>query len=157
MADAALWATAGETAVGWKQGTFMAAYRENLSEGAIASVEAHPVGIAIGQLLEKQNEWSGEPTRLLEALNVLASEEQRHAKSWPQNVRSLGHCLRRLAPALRRAGIRFERDKGTRRIIHLSKAAEKTSGTSETPGNLITKDDLGVSGDLLSSSHDVFL
>src|SRR4029450_5146659 len=65
MADAALWATAGETAFGWKRGTFIAAYRQNLNEGAIASVEAHPIGVAIRQLLEKQNYWSGEHAPLI--------------------------------------------------------------------------------------------
>jgi hypothetical protein len=140
MADAALWATAGETAFGWERGTFIAAYRQNLNEGAIASVEAHPIGVAIRQLLEKQNDWSGEPAQLLQALNGLVSDEQRHAKAWPENARSLGHCLRRLATALRRVGIEVERDKGTRRIIHLSKTREKTSETSASSANCAEKD-----------------
>ena len=133
MADAALWATAGETAFGWKRGTFIAAYRKNLDEGAIASVEAHPVGLAILKLLEKQDEWSGEPAQLLDALNSLVSDEQRHAKAWPQNARSLGHCLRRLAQAMRRVGIALERDRDKRRKIHLCKLREKTSTSSTNP------------------------
>jgi BT4734-like, N-terminal domain len=154
MADAALWATAGEIAFGWERGTFIAAYRQNLNEGAIASVEAHPIGVAIRQLLEKQNDWSGEPAQLLQALNGLVSDEQRHARAWPENARSLGHCLRRLATALRRVGIEVERDKGTRRIIHLYKAREKTSETSEMLGNGITKDDQDVSDDPSPQLHD---
>jgi hypothetical protein len=130
MADAALWATAGETAFGWKRGAFIAAYKQNLNEGAIASVEAHPVGVAIRQLIEKQNEWSGEPAQLLETLNTIVTEETRRAKLWPENARSLGHALRRLAAAFRRIGVSVERDKGTRRMIHLCKAREKTSETS---------------------------
>src|SRR4029450_13389292 len=123
------------------------AYKRNLDEGAVASVESHPVGAAIHQLLEHRNDWSGEPAQLLETLNVLVSEEQRHARSWPKNARSLGHCLRRLAPAMRRAGIAFERDKGTRRTIHICKACEKTSESSEMPSNGITKDDQDVLDD----------
>src|SRR4029077_18105456 len=149
MADAALWATAGETAFGWKGGTFIAAYRQNLNEGAIASVDAHPIGVTIRQLLEKQNKWSGEPAQLLKTLNDFVSDEQRHAKTWPQNVRSLGHHLRRLAPALRRAGIGYERDKGTRRTIHLCSAREKTSETSGSSANRTEKDVRDVSDDLL--------
>jgi 5S rRNA maturation endonuclease (ribonuclease M5) len=148
MADAALWATAGETAFGWQRGTFIAAYRQNLNEGAIASVEAHPIGVAIRQLLEKQNDWSGEPAQLLQALNGLVLDEPRHAKAWPENARSLGHCLRRLAAALRRVGIAVERDKGTRRIIHLCKAREKTSETSASSANCAEKDVQDVSDDL---------
>jgi hypothetical protein len=154
MADAALWATAGETAFGWERGTFIAAYRQNLNEGSIASVEAHPVGVAIRQLLEKQNDWSGEPAQLLQALNGLVSDEQRHAKAWPENARSLGHCLRRLATALRRVGIEVERDKGTRRIIHLSKAREKTSETSASSANCAKKDVQDVSDDPSPLLHD---
>jgi hypothetical protein len=157
MADAALWATAGETAFGWKRGTFMKAYKQNLCEGAIASVEAHPVGVAICQLLEQQNEWSGEPAQLLQALNGLVSDEQRRAKIWPRNARSLGHCLRRLAPALRRMGIQLERDKGKRRVIRLCKAAGKTPKTPTTSFSddktLGSTDDGDVSDVLSPSLH----
>jgi hypothetical protein len=136
MADAALWATAGETAIGWKQGTFMAAYRRNLDESAIAAVEGNPVGVALRDLLAKQHEWSGEPAELLEELNAVVPPERRPKSGWPQNVRSLGHCLRRLAPALRRAGLAFERGKSDRRTIHLCKlcrVGKRKSKTSETP------------------------
>jgi hypothetical protein len=136
MADAALWATAAETAFGWKRGTFMAAYRRNLDESAVAAVEANPVGVALRALLEKRDEWSGEPAGLLEQLNDLVPVERRPKLGWPQNVRSLGHCLRRLAPALRRAGIGYDRPReAKRRLIHLSKVyreRERTSQTSQT-------------------------
>jgi len=160
MADAALWATAGETAFGWKRGTFIAAYNRNLNESALASVEAHGVGVAIRQLLKKENKWRGEPADLLGVLNGLVSDEQRRAKGWPANARSLGHCLRRLAPALRRAGISFERGKGKRRIIHLCKAREKTSETSETSESRTEKDDQDVSDDpddLSPSAHNLIV
>jgi BT4734-like, N-terminal domain len=154
MADAVEWATAGETAFGFKRGTFMVAYKRNLDEGAVASVESHPVGVAIHQLLEQRNDWLGEPAQLLETLTPLVSEEQRHARSWPKNARSLGHCLRRLAPAMRRAGIAFERDKGTRRTIHICKGCEQTSESSEMSGYGITKDDQDVSDDPSPLLHD---
>ena len=142
MADAALWATAGETAFGFKRGTFMAAYRQNLDESAIASVEAHPVGVAIRQLLE--------------ALDGIVTNETRQAKVWPKNVRSLGHCLRRLAPALRRAGIAVERSKGKRREIRLCKRREKTSATSQTPPEPAeSRDDGDVFDDLSGDLHGV--
>jgi hypothetical protein len=70
------------------------------------------------------------------------------AKSWPKNVLSFGHCLRRLAPALRRARIAYERDKGTRRIIHLCKARDKTSESSEPSEKRAGKDVQDVSDNL---------
>jgi hypothetical protein len=130
MADPALWATAGEPALGFTPGAFMVAYSQNLCEGAIASVEAHPIGVAIRQLLGREAEFSGEPAQLLEALNECASDELRRARSWPQNPRSLSVYLRRLAPALRRAGIQIEVTKGKRRHIRLCKAATFASPAS---------------------------
>ena len=123
MADAAIWAMAAEPVFGWERGEFMAAYQKNLDEGAIASVEAHPVGVAILRLLVDRDEWSGEPMQLLKLLNATVSDEQRHAKDWPQNARSLSVCLRRLAPALRRAGIEVAYPpRKKRRMVTLCKA-----------------------------------
>lgn len=104
------------------------------------AVEAHPVGVAIRQLVENADEWSGEPAQLLQALNGLVTDEQRHAKAWPKNVLSLGHILRRLAPALRRTGIAYERDRSTRRTIQLSIVGKKPSESSEPSENRAEKD-----------------
>jgi hypothetical protein len=132
MADPALWATAGEPAFGWNRGTFMAAYSQNLQEGAVASVEALPVGVAIRQLLDGENgEWSGEPAQLLDTLNKSASEEQKRARNWPKNARALSVSLRRLAPALRRTGVKMDAGpKGKRREIRLCNAGNFASPAS---------------------------
>ena len=130
MADAALWATAGETAFGWKYGTFMAAYWNNLKEGAIASVDAHPVGVAVRQLLDGAPEWTGEPAQVLKVLNDSASEEQRRAQTWPKIPRSLSACIRRLAQALRRGGIDVDFPKGKRRTIRLCRRGNFASFAS---------------------------
>ena len=121
MADAALWATAGEGEFGWPRGTFIAAYWQNLNEGAIASLDAHPVGVALRQVLDGASEWKGEPAQLLKDLNDQASDELRHAQNWPKTPRALSVCLRRLAQAFRRAGIEADFQKGKRRTIRLCK------------------------------------
>jgi hypothetical protein len=131
MADAEFWATAGETAFGWKRGAFVAVYWQNLNEGAIASIDAHPVGVTIRQLLEREDEWSGEPAELLAALNDLASDEVRRAKNWPQTPRVLSACLRRLAQALRRVAIEADFGKKSgRRHIRLCKRGDPASFSS---------------------------
>lgn len=94
MADAVEWAMAGEVAFGYKRGTFFDAYKRNLDDGALASVEAHPVGVAIHRLLENEIEWSGEPAQLLVALNEIVGEETRRSKTWPINPRSLSQAAR---------------------------------------------------------------
>ena len=64
----------------------------------------------------------------------MSEEERRRVRNWPSNPRALGHSLRRLAPALRRAGIGYQRPprEADRRIIQLCKGADKTSQTSSS-------------------------
>lgn len=154
MADAALWAAAGETAFGWQRGTFILAYRQNLNEGAIASLDAHPVGVAVRQLLEKNHEWIGEPAQLLSTLNELASEELRHAQNWPKTPRALSTCLRRLAQAFRRAGIDADFTKRKRRTIRLCRRGDFASPASPASSDN-PKADVGDAKDAnLQPSHD---
>jgi hypothetical protein len=118
MADGALWASAGETALGFEQGAFMTAYQQNLDEGAAAAVEGSAIGAVIRELLLNNSSWCGEMADLLAILNNQATEDQRRSYGWPKNPSALGQSLRRLAPALRRAGIScgFERPSNSRTV-----------------------------------------
>lgn len=138
MADAALWATAGESAFGWKQGTFISAYWQNLNDGASASLDAHPIGVAVRQLLDRVPEWNGEPSQLLKLLNESAPDALRQSQNWPKTPRGLSVCLRRLAQAFRRAGIDADFGKAKRRHIRLCKrlnSASFASSASSTDEN----------------------
>jgi len=138
MADAALWATAGETVFGFGRRAFITKYWENIAEGAIAAVDASPVGIAIRQLIEEETQWTGEPAELLKRLNELASDEVRRANTWPKSPRVLSGRLNRLAQALRRAGIGYEhsRSRGRRqvRLCKVGNFASFASPASPTEG-----------------------
>jgi hypothetical protein len=118
MADGALWASAGETALGFEQGAFMTAYQQNLDEGAAAAVEASAIGAVIRELLLDYGSWCGEMADLLAILNNRAADDQKRSYGWPKNPSALGQSLRRLAPALRRAGINcgFERASNSRTV-----------------------------------------
>jgi hypothetical protein len=83
MADAAVWVTAGETAFGWKRGTFLAAYKRNIEEGIRIAIAGEPLGDAItvfmsspqtdatGQVVSpRRDAWKGSATDLLAALRV---------------------------------------------------------------------------------------
>lgn len=91
---------------------------KNLHDGAIASVEAQQVGVAIRRLLDRTPDWSGEPAQLLKTLSELVADERKKDRNWPQDPRALSCRLRRLAQALRRSGIQvdFRKDKGRRTI-----------------------------------------
>jgi hypothetical protein len=120
MADAAEWATAGEMAFGFKRGTFLKAYQCNLDQSADAAVDANPVGAAIRTLIKEWTDWKGDPSELLQVLNQTVPENVQKRDDWPNNTQKLGHILRRIAPALRRAGIGLERPReAKRRLIHL--------------------------------------
>jgi hypothetical protein len=127
MADAAEWAIAGETAFGFKRGTFLRTYQKNLDESAEVAVEASLVGEVIRDLLEKWKKWEGTPRELLDVLNGIASEKVQEQKDWPGTPQRLGLILRRIAPALRRAGIGYEHQKGGARTIWLTRAPGKSA------------------------------
>ena len=154
MADAAKWATAGETAFGWPRGTFIAAYSQNLSEGAIASLDTHPVGVALRHWLDGQPEWKGEPAQLLTALTSSASSELRGSEKWPKDPRALSACLRRLAQPLRRAGIQLEFGRGKRRTIRLCNGADFASPASPTSPTEQKKPSADAKDAKLQTLHD---
>ena len=122
----------------------MSAYQENLDESAITSVESSLVGLMIVRLFKQQEEngeeeagwWQGEMSQLHETLSGLLADKEVKDKRWPASPRALGHALRRLAPALRRAGFGFEQSRSAlRRIIVLTQSArvgKRTSQTSQT-------------------------
>jgi len=135
MADGVEFATAAETALGFERWAFYDAYQKNLDESALTSVEVSPVGRALVKLLAKsKNEaWEGEPTTLLDALTLHATEKDVELKEWPESVLALGHVLRRLAPALRRADINIERTKEKgRRIIKITKKCKVSEEPSRS-------------------------
>jgi hypothetical protein len=120
MADAAVWVSAGEEALGWKRGTFLAAYRRNTQLGARTAVESDLVGAAIvafmstadvpegGQPVptaDRREIWKGTATNLLALLRITAGEGATRSQGWPKTPERLGQMLRPLIPALGKIGI----------------------------------------------------
>ncbi len=119
--DAAQWITAGETAFGWTAGTFLAAYRRNISGANSTAIEASPVGDSIMALMTQHVTWEGSYTELLEILGRLAGEKMTSAKTWPKAARGLSGAIERVRPNLRRAGIEITeigRDSASRRHMY---------------------------------------
>ncbi len=91
----------------------------------------------------------------MSALKVLASEELHHAKNWPQTPRVLSACLRRLAQALRRAGIEADFGKKSgRRQIRLCKRGNPASFASTASENSSGEDVRDVQDANLQPLHD---
>ena len=110
MADFETWIAAAEPALGWENGTFLAAYLRNRKGQMEAAIEADPIGDAVCELVEKED-WSGSPTELLARLEAqpCVSEAVRKGRAWPATNKLRGR-LRRLASPLRERGITLDLD-----------------------------------------------
>jgi hypothetical protein len=104
MADATLWITAAEPALGFARGTFLELYSANRREAVEVGLEGDPVANAIRGLLGRGS-WKGIATDLLDELRAFAPDGALKGREWPASARSLADRLRRLAPALRAVGI----------------------------------------------------
>jgi hypothetical protein len=147
MADFAMWVTAAEPALPWKQGTFMTAYVGNRGAANELALEASILGCPIVSLMAVCDLWEGTSRELLDALETKHTSEMiKKHKEWPGGPRKLSGELRRLAPNLRRSGlaVSFDREAGgqRRRLIRLERTrispslpSQSTHGTdATTPG-----------------------
>ncbi len=143
MADFAHLAAACETAV-WPQGTFMEAYEANRSEANEDIVAASVLATAVNDFMKERDEpWEGTATDLLACIRGLVADEYvlHDKKLWPSTSRVLSERLRRVASALRKAGIGIEhmRGKDSVRHIRLTRAPvagkPATCATSPTAGD----------------------
>jgi hypothetical protein len=127
MADFAVFVTAAESALGWRQGDFMAAYTSNQREAVAMAIDADVVAKTVIRFMRDREAWSGEPAELHQALEELASERDRSQRGWPKAPNALSNRLRRLAPVLRESGIDVVRghdgrDDGKRRVVSLRRS-----------------------------------
>jgi hypothetical protein len=113
MADFAVWVTACEGAL-WKKGTFMAAYTGNIQEAVETVLENDQVAAVLRTYMDKTPQFAGTASKLLEALNGIATEAQQKTKGWPKRPADLGKILRRIAQPLRKIGIDVAIDRDNR-------------------------------------------
>jgi hypothetical protein len=115
MADFAIWASAGETAMGFAPGEFMAAYAGNRDAGNELAIESSMVGKVIVEMMGTTSTWTGTASELLAELDDLSPDKIRRLKAWPQTPRTLAGQVKRLAPNLRAAGIDVDLGRTSRR------------------------------------------
>jgi hypothetical protein len=126
MADFALWVKACEDAV-WASGMFMAAYETNREDAVDIVLDSDVVAAALRRHLESRSTFDGTATELFDKLTT---DQNRRSKFWPNGGLALSGRLKRLAPALRKAGIAIDignhREPGTgRRLIHITKTKDR--------------------------------
>ena len=128
MADFAIWVQAAEPALGWTEGTFLAAYRENRMQGHRLALETDGVAElllgfarALPVDLNGERNWEGTATKLRESLEKQLDlpESRMPPKEFPRTPRQLSETLRRIVPDLRSVQVEvdFKKVKGKRLII----------------------------------------
>ena len=116
MYDFAQWACAAAPACNWTLTTaqgeltgaeaFIAAYLGNRSVANDTTLEASAVAQAVLLLADKSPIWSGSATELMTVLRTVAGSG--HGDKLPKAANTLSGELRRLAPNLRKVGLRLE-------------------------------------------------
>ena len=137
MADFAIWATAAEAGLGVPTGAVMAAYQSNRAAANEIALEASPIAALVVALVREQGVWSGRATELLEVIEGRADDWARRGKGWPRTARAMAGALRRVAPNMRKAGIRIEFSRAAghdrQRVITMSMAPPPALEASADP------------------------
>jgi hypothetical protein len=105
MADFARVACAAAPAFGWKAEAVTGAMEENRAGAVAGVIEADAVASAMQAIAGKQQVWTGTSTDLLAEINRETTLDRQRERDWPKDATRLSGRLRRVAPALRRAGV----------------------------------------------------
>ncbi len=105
MADFARLACAAAPAFGWTEADMLAALERNREASVATVIEADALAEAVRALANDRDTWEGSPTKLLEEVNLKVSLDISRERGWPKDAARLSARLKRVAPALRRAGV----------------------------------------------------
>lgn len=123
MADAALWVTAAEPALGWAPGTALRALEANQREARARALDHDAVARAAILTAREAGaaglEIGGTPQHLLDLFTLKVGPEVARTWDWPKTPRGLSGRLRRAAPGLRGVGVLVEFGRGDARRITL--------------------------------------
>lgn len=148
MADFAVGATAMEECFGWEPGSFVEVYADNRQQASETLLANEPIADAIEKFLrDGQSVCSGTATELLQMLGYYVNDAVKRSKAWPGGPQVLSRRLKRIAPALRSAGIEYtEHEQGHRKrkvkvLRKLVRDDEQAQDTSEETSEDAVSDD----------------
>jgi hypothetical protein len=149
MADFAVRATAMEDAFGWESGSFVEVYAANRQQASETLLANEPIADAIEKLLKdgRENVWIGTATELLQMLGCYVNDSTKRSKAWPGGPQVLSRRLKRIAPALRSAGIEYtEHEQGHRKRKVLRKLVRGNEEAQDS-GEEVREDDADPEGE----------
>ncbi|WP_052389466.1 hypothetical protein [Belnapia moabensis] len=131
MADFAKIACAAAPAFGWTTNDMLDALEQNRVGTVAGVIEADPVAVAVQGLAEQNGGWSGTASELLAAINRDTPQERQRERGWPKDSARLSGHLRRVAPALRRAGVEVAQTRtSTARLVSISAAGGREASSA---------------------------
>ncbi len=116
MADFAKWAKASEQSLGFNEGDFEKAYKQNKEVVNDLVIESNPIAHAILTLMRLEREWVGTASELL---SKLIQPDGTPEREWPKKANQLTNKLRQIESNLRERGVDivFTRRHGGGRVI----------------------------------------
>lgn len=130
MADFAKTGICVERHLGYPDGSFMRAYRNNRVKLSYNSIESNPFLNEVIKLIEKEEEWSGSATELHEYLRRKLGDRN---PNLPKNSSALSRTLNREAPNLRKVGLIVDINRNSKgSVITLGKEACEISDNVES-------------------------
>jgi hypothetical protein len=108
MADAALWMTAAEPALGLPHGTLADKFAENQTASLAARLDGDLTAQLVMSYVDTHGSFLGTHGELLKRLVELCSD-QRDRETLPRSPNRLSETLKEIAPALRSRGYHYER------------------------------------------------
>ncbi|PIN84736.1 MAG: hypothetical protein COV47_05855 [Candidatus Diapherotrites archaeon CG11_big_fil_rev_8_21_14_0_20_37_9] len=124
MADFVKWGEAIARVMGHKPMEFVNAFERNAKGMTSEIIGNTPVGSAVVDFVEDNEEWIGTAEELLSELNEKNTLEKQKSKGWPGNGSALSRALGNLKATLEDVGIGINRDykhTGARKEIRLWK------------------------------------
>ena len=148
-----------ESSFGWEPGSFVKIYASNRQEASETLLANEPLADAIEKLLEGGGEyaWIGTATQLLEVLSFYVNDSIKRSKAWPGGPQALSRRLKRIAPALRSAGIEYtENELGHRKkkVKTLRKLARDDEEAQDT-GEEAREDEADPDGEVANGEEEV--
>ena len=140
MADFCRWGCAIAIGQGHTQETFLRAYDAVISEQHQEAIRENSVAVAVEAMVEKEVQWEGSMSELLEKLTKVAEEEKidTDAKEWPKAANVLSRRLNEARTNLVEIGIEIRHEKGGqgKRKVVIQKVDPNTATTASSPQSL---------------------
>ena len=146
MYDFVVWLAKMEKVEGIPPGIYQGTYSETLHETQLDTLMENMLSATIiaftdSDKFPENNQWTGTPTDLLDALEDLLPFRCNHSPEWPQNPIALSRRINALKASLLTQGISVELSRGKQRTITLVSTNErkpKTEQTSPKPEAVVT-------------------